>query len=176
MNPPPTPGVPQLIQVKKYPNRRLYDQTRSRHLTHEELYELVVAGHTVVITDSRTGQDITNLVLTQAIIEHTPDKFAALPPELLHLMIRAGDQMLRTFSTGWLARLMQSFAPPGSPVPPATGSASAAKPPFNPWAAMGMAWPGANPPAASDPLADLRARMEALMREVADLKAKRDNS
>ena len=32
--------------IKRYPNRRLYDRTRSRHLTHEELYDLVVAGHT----------------------------------------------------------------------------------------------------------------------------------
>lgn len=175
MNPSPTPGVPQLIQVKKYPNRRLYDQTRSRHLTHEELYELVVGGHTVVVTDSRTGQDITNLVLTQAIIEHTPDKFAALPPELLHLMIRAGDQMLRTFSTSWLARLMQAFAPPGSAPasPPSSGPAGGAQMPFNPWAAMGMGWPGAPAPSAADPLAELRTRMEAVMREVADLKAKR---
>ena len=45
---------PQLIQVKKYPNRRLYDQTRSRHMTHEELYDLVVAGHTVSVTGKLT--------------------------------------------------------------------------------------------------------------------------
>lgn len=46
---PPSDGgpLPQLIEVKKYPNRRLYDSTRSQHLTHEALYDLVVAGRTV---------------------------------------------------------------------------------------------------------------------------------
>lgn len=161
---------PQLIQIKKYPNRRLYDQTRSRHLTHEELYDLVVAGHTVAVTDSKTGQDITNLVLTQALIERTPEKFATLPPELLHLMIRAGDQMLRTFTSTWFAQMMKGMAPmavPQMPMPPMSGM---------PWAnATGFPWAAVSPPAASasatDPVAEMRARLEAMMRELAEMKA-----
>src|SRR5262245_21455895 len=97
---------PQLIQVRKYPNRRLYDQTRSRHLTHEELYDLVVAGHTVSGTDSKSGRDITNLVLAQALIERSPEKFGAFPPEVFHLMIRASEQMIRGFGSTWFAQMM----------------------------------------------------------------------
>ena len=161
---------PQLIQIKKYPNRRLYDQTRSRHLTHEELYDLVVAGHTVAVTDSKTGQDITNLILTQALIERTPEKFAALPPELLHLMIRAGDQMLRTFTSTWFAQMMKGMAPMAVPqmaMPPI---------PSMPWANVtGFPWgtpnPSATPPAAADPVAEMRAKLEAMMRELSEMKA-----
>lgn len=143
-------SIPQLIQVKKYPNRRLYDQTRSRHLTHDELYDLVVSGHTVSVTDSKSGQDITNLVLAQALIERSPEKFAAFPPELFHLMIRASDQMLRGFAATWLAQMMKGM--PAAPFWP---------------------MPGAPQGAAHDPVADLRARMEAMMREISDLQRDR---
>ncbi len=162
---------PQLIQVKKYPNRRLYDQTRSRHLTHEELYDLVVAGHTVIVTESKSGLDITNLVLAQALIERSPEKFAAFPPEALHLMIRASEQLLRGFATGWFAQLMKGMGP----------MSAGAAPPGVPWAPVaGFGWPGAaaTPPpsqaAGTDAVADLQARMEAMMRELAGLKGSRD--
>lgn len=158
---------PQLIQIKKYPNRRLYDQTRSRHLTHEELYDLVVAGHTVAVTDSKSGQDITNLVLTQALIERTPEKFATLPPELLHLMIRAGDQMLRTFTSTWFAQMMKGMAPMAVPQMPMPGMPWANAAGF-PWAAPG---PSITPQPATDPLAEMRAKLEAMMRELAEMKS-----
>jgi polyhydroxyalkanoate synthesis repressor PhaR len=102
-------ATPQLIEVKKYPNRRLYDSTRSQHLTHEELYQLVLAGHTVRVTESRTGADITSLVLMQALIEHNPEKFAAFPPELVHLLIRASEQMLHGFASNWFAQVMSAM-------------------------------------------------------------------
>jgi len=149
---------PQLIQINKYPNRRLYDQTRSRHITHEELYDLVVKGHTVSVTDSATGKDITNLVLAQALIERSPEKFGAFPPEVFHLMIRASEQMLRGFASSWFTQVMRGMgaATPIQGAPWATWTATPPPPPSQP---------------APDPVADLRARMEAMMREIADLQS-----
>lgn len=154
---------PQLIQVNKYPNRRLYDQTRSRHITHDDLYDLVVAGHTVMVTESKTGIDITNLVLAQALIERSPEKFAAFPPEVLHLMIRASEQMLKGMASGWIAQLMKGMT--GMP-----GAApGAATPPWTP--PSGFGWPMSGATATpTDAVADLQARMEAMMREIANLK------
>lgn len=170
---------PQLIQVNKYPNRRLYDQTRSRHLTHDELYDLVVAGHTVRVTESKTGVDITNVVLTQALIERSPEKFAAFPPEVFHLMIRASEQMLQGFAASWLSQMMAGMGgfAGGGGIP---GGA-------NPWAGLaGFGWtppsapmPGPPPSAAApertgaDPVAELQARMEAMMREISELKGRK---
>ncbi|MDZ4829400.1 MAG: polyhydroxyalkanoate synthesis regulator DNA-binding domain-containing protein [Phycisphaerae bacterium] len=198
--------IPQLIQVKKYPNRRLYDRTRSRHLTHEELYDLVVAGHTVSVTDSKTGADITNLVLTQALIERGPEKFASFPPELFHLMIRASEQMLRGMATGWFAQVIKGM---GSPIPgphesgnaggnrstSAAGTSAAGFagfpnlvpnfvpgvrwPPTGgfPWApqpgaSSDSAQPNAQAPSAGPPdaVANLEERLQAMMREIANLK------
>lgn len=175
---------PQLIQVKKYPNRRLYDRTRSRHLTHEELYDLVVAGHTVSVTDSKTDADITNLVLAQALIERSPEKFASFPPELFHLMIRASEQMLRGFATSWFAQVMKGVGPMGVPIgmpgmpmgmPMGTPNAGFAWP-FAPTAAtqpqvtQPTQSPQSNAAPQPDVVADLQARVEAMMREIANLK------
>jgi len=156
--------APQLIQINKYPNRRLYDQTRSRHITHDELYDLVVAGHTVMVTDSKSGADITNLVLAQALIEKTPEKFGAFPPELLHLLIRASDQMIRGMASGWFAQMMKGMEGMGGAAPGAT------TPPWMPGAGIPWGTPASQPGPQPDPVADLQARMEAMMREINDLK------
>ncbi len=156
---------PQLIQVNKYPNRRLYDQTRSRHITHDDLYDLVVAGHTVMVTESKTGADITNLVLAQSLIERSPEKFAAFPPEVLHLMIRASEQMLRGMASGWFAQFIKGMGPMGASAP----GAGVTTPPWMTGTGLGWGVP-ATGAAPVDPVADLRARMDAMMRELADLR------
>jgi len=161
--------TPQFIQINKYPNRRLYDQTRSKHITHDELYDLVVAGHTVMVTDSKSGADITNLVLAQALIEKTPEKFGAFPPELLHLLIRASDQMIRGMASGWFAQMMKGL---GGMTGGTNTASGATTPPWMP--GVGLPWGSPalapQPTAQMDAVADLQARMEAMMREINDLK------
>ena len=60
---------PEVIQIKKYPNRRYYDTSNSRHVTLQEMHDLIVSGKDICVTDSRNGDDITNLVLTQILLE-----------------------------------------------------------------------------------------------------------
>jgi len=164
---------PQLIRVKKYPNRRLYDGSRSRHLTHEQLYDLVVAGHTVSVTDSKTGADITNLVLMQALIEHSPEKFAAFPPEVSHLMIRASEQMLRGASNNWFLQFMKSMSPMavGAATPFGIGATApfgiGATAPFGAGIGRGTAAPES---ARDDDLAAMRTQLDAMMKEIVSLK------
>ena len=58
--------------LKKYPNRRYYDTTQSRHITLDEIYAMIRGGVDVHVTDSKTGEDITAKVLAQIILEHDP--------------------------------------------------------------------------------------------------------
>lgn len=75
-----------VIRIRKYPNRRLYDTSRSTHLTHEEVLAIVRRGQRVQITDSRSETDITNEVLLQILIARDPAVISALPtPTLLSL-------------------------------------------------------------------------------------------
>jgi polyhydroxyalkanoate synthesis repressor PhaR len=72
-----------VIRIRKYPNRRLYDTSRSTHLTHDEVLAIVRRGQRVQISDSRTETDITNEVLLQILIAREPGIVAALPTAAL---------------------------------------------------------------------------------------------
>ena len=103
------PENPQRYEIRKYPNRRFYDVTRSRHVTLADLYELVRSGHEIVVTDSATGDNITNIVLTQIILEYDPPKLDLFPASLLHQALQANEQMVRKFIDQYFARAMEAF-------------------------------------------------------------------
>jgi len=107
MNP---PSESEFFEIKKYPNRRYYNMNRSRHETLEDLLELVRAGHRIRVVDSKTGQDITNVVLTQIILEHDPPKLDIFPASLLHQAIQANQQMVRKFVETYFAQAVDAFS------------------------------------------------------------------
>lgn len=85
---------PQKLKIKKYSNRRFYDTTRSRHLTLADMYQLICDGYELSVIDSKTGEDITNVVLTQIILEKDPPKLEIFPANILHQVIRTQNQFL----------------------------------------------------------------------------------
>lgn len=101
---------PEYFEIKKYPNRRFYDVTRSRHVTMNDLYELVRNGRQIRVRDSKTGHDITNIVLTQIILEHDPPKLDLFPASLLHQAIQANQQMVRKFVETYFAQAIDAFS------------------------------------------------------------------
>jgi polyhydroxyalkanoate synthesis repressor PhaR len=98
------------LEIRKYPNRRLYDVTRSQHLTADQLYELIRAGHDVVVIDSASGADITHQILTQMILERDSSKLEVFPATLLHEIIRANQRMWKSFAEQWMAGLSRLVA------------------------------------------------------------------
>lgn len=85
-----------VLQIKKYPNRRYYDTTRSRHITLQEVHDLILQGRDVTVTDSKSGSDITNVVLLQILLEKDHPKLDVFPSSILHMMVRANHQALRS--------------------------------------------------------------------------------
>src|SRR5579872_4860512 len=85
------------LQIRKYPNRRYYDATRSRHLTLEDIRSLVRDGADIRVTDSKTSADITAKVLAQIILELDAEKIDAFPVALLVRLIRVNDQLVKDF-------------------------------------------------------------------------------
>lgn len=96
--------------IKKYPNRRYYDTSQSTHVTLQQLHDSVAAGNTIVVTDSRTGDDITNLVLTQILLEKDQPKLLLFPASLLHQMVRSDSDVLRTFVDRFFGPFQDVFA------------------------------------------------------------------
>ncbi len=95
--------------ITKYPNRRFYDGTTSQHVTLTDLYEIVRRGGEIVVTDKESGRDITNIVLTQIILEHDPPKMELFPSSLLHQAIQANESVMRGFIDQYFARALEAF-------------------------------------------------------------------
>jgi polyhydroxyalkanoate synthesis repressor PhaR len=106
---PETPGSPRRLQICKYPNRRYYDSTRSRHVTLEEIHTLIREGYDIQVKDSRTGQDITGKVLAQIIIELDPPKLEVFPAPLLHKLLRSSEQLVTDFVQKYFNEALDSF-------------------------------------------------------------------
>lgn len=56
-------------ELKKYPNRRLYDLTESHYVTIEDVRSMILGGDSVRITDSKDGSDLTRTTLLQILAE-----------------------------------------------------------------------------------------------------------
>ena len=97
------------LDIRKYPNRRYYDATHSRHLTLEEIRSFIRDGYDIQVTDSKTGADITAQVLAQIILELETPKLDAFPVNLLLRLIRVNDQLVKDFIEKYFNQAFQSW-------------------------------------------------------------------
>ena len=81
--------------IKKYANRRLYHMGTSTYVTLEDLAGMVRAGEDFLVTDAKSGDDITRAVLGQIIFEQENKQGQnLLPTAFLRQLIRFyGDSM-----------------------------------------------------------------------------------
>jgi len=100
---------PETLQIRKYPNRRYYDSTRSRHLTLEDIRALIRKGANVRIVDSQTGADITSKTLMQMILEFDTTKLELFTVPLLVEIIRVNDQVMKGFFEKFFHQALSSF-------------------------------------------------------------------
>jgi len=63
-----------VVQVKKYQNRKIYSETTGAYITMLELSDLVAEGKTVKVTDDRSGRDLTIESLARALYERVRDR------------------------------------------------------------------------------------------------------
>lgn len=150
-----------MIEIKKYPNRRLYDTHRSRYVNLDELAAMIRGGDDVRITDSDTGEDRTREVLLQIVLDVLQGS-EFIPTGMLRRIIRAGgDDPVHTLlrqqiraaldvlsaQMDQVETLFRVHPPPKPPQPPQP----AADPP---------------PPAADLALDAMRQKLEALERRL----------
>ncbi len=98
------------LDIKKYPNRRLYDATRSQHITLYEIHDLILEGHDVQVTETSSGADITNLVLMQIVVERQQLKLDLFPAAVLHMLIRSQPQAFQATIEQYFGPFMNVFA------------------------------------------------------------------
>ncbi|WP_310650143.1 MULTISPECIES: polyhydroxyalkanoate synthesis repressor PhaR [unclassified Colwellia] len=77
-----------LIIIKRYPNRRLYDTTKSHYVNLDYIRELVISNQEFKIVDSKTSEDKTRSILVQIISEEeTSERQSLLTNTLLKRLI-----------------------------------------------------------------------------------------
>jgi len=87
-------GAKEPTTIKKYANRRLYHTGTSSYVTLEDLALMVRQGEDFVVTDAKTGEDITRSVLAQIIFEQENKGQFLLPITFLRQLIQFyGDNM-----------------------------------------------------------------------------------
>jgi len=83
-----------VVIIKKYANRRLYDTESSTYITLERLAEMVRQKRQFKVVDAKSGEDITRSVLTQIIMDEESRGSTMLPVNFLRQLISLyGDQM-----------------------------------------------------------------------------------
>ncbi|MCB1036823.1 MAG: polyhydroxyalkanoate synthesis regulator DNA-binding domain-containing protein [Acidobacteria bacterium] len=80
--------------IKRYESRKLYDTEESRYVSLEDVAAWVRAGQEVKVVDNATSADVTAQTLTQVILDEGRRGTRFLPSELLHDLVRAGEQAL----------------------------------------------------------------------------------
>jgi polyhydroxyalkanoate synthesis repressor PhaR len=61
-------AAPERHLIKKYANRKLYDTRTSSYITLEGIAALVRDGHEIKVVDRETGQDLTQVTLSQIVL------------------------------------------------------------------------------------------------------------
>lgn len=78
-------------ELKKYPNRRLYDLTDSKYVTVEDVRRMITTGESIHVVDSKDGADITRPVLLQILSEQEAEGHEPV------LTNRAIEQIIRFY-------------------------------------------------------------------------------
>jgi len=78
-------------ELKKYPNRRLYDLTDSHYVTVDDVRKMIIAGESIHVSDSKDGSDITRSILMQILTEQEAEGHEPI------LTNRAIEQIIRFY-------------------------------------------------------------------------------
>ena len=177
---------PRTLEIRKYQNRRYYDSTRSRHLSLQQIHQLIIEGYNIRVVDAKTKEDITTKVLTQILLEYEPVKLALFSSELLTRAIRVNDQVLKDFVDVYFRQAFEAFCGSQkqfnqmlrqahqltSVLPTAASSAANLLPPWMPLSPFLPSPPAPTRESNGDPAsAGLQHELAALREEVSKLKA-----
>jgi polyhydroxyalkanoate synthesis repressor PhaR len=95
--------------IKKYANRRLYDAAQSRHITIDDIRDMVIAGTRVKVIEDKTNEDITRAILLQVIADQEQFGAPILSTPLLEALIRFYGNSLQGFLSAHLEKSVESF-------------------------------------------------------------------
>jgi polyhydroxyalkanoate synthesis repressor PhaR len=103
------PADDDVIVIKKYANRRLYNTATSSYVTLDYLAEMVRQEEEFVVYDAKSGEDITRSVLTQIIFDEENKGQNLLPVKFLRQIIGYYGDNMQSFVPSYLEMSMEAF-------------------------------------------------------------------
>ncbi len=103
--------MPKKLIIKRYGNRRLYNSDSKSYVKLRDIAEFIRQGSEIQVLDSRTGEDITKLILTQIILEEEKSKKDLLPISFLYDLIRHQQGWVQEFFRKHIAKALESYFP-----------------------------------------------------------------
>ncbi len=98
-----------IIIIKKYANRRLYDTRKSSYITLEDLLNMTRSNIEFRVIDAKTEEDLTHNVLTQIIMEEEARGQTLLPVDFLRQLIRMYGDNMQAIVPQYLTASMDAF-------------------------------------------------------------------
>ncbi len=89
------PVEPEVIEIRKYSNRRLYDTSASRYVTLQHVKQMIRQGKEIQVVDAQTGEDLTRAVMLQIICESKSQQ-ELLPVSFLRQVIQASGKTVQS--------------------------------------------------------------------------------
>jgi polyhydroxyalkanoate synthesis repressor PhaR len=99
-NPSPNEIGPMAILIKRYANRKLYNTKSSRYITLKGIAELIDEGEEVRVIDNETGEDITNVALSQILVDSERSNAHVSQSLLSQILGRGGDALYEALRKG----------------------------------------------------------------------------
>lgn len=88
-----------IVLIKRYSNRKLYDTNKKQYVSLVDIRLMIENGDKVSIQDHRSGEDITENVLTQIILTGKKDSGEVFPNSFLNEIIQTGSRSLVSFQS-----------------------------------------------------------------------------
>ena len=79
--------------IKRYSNRKLYDTETKKYVTLEEVALLVKGGTDVKVLDNATSEDLTNVTLSQILLEKEKQHKNSLPRSFFTGVLQSGARL-----------------------------------------------------------------------------------
>lgn len=81
------------VLIKRYANRKLYNTETSRYITLKGIAKLLEEGQEVRVIDKQTGEDITQVALSQILVDNQRAKKDPSDTLLTQILSRGGDAL-----------------------------------------------------------------------------------
>src|SRR5919107_2810895 len=99
----------EVVIIKKYANRRLYDTESSSYITLERLAEMVRQKREFKVIDAKSGDDITHNVLTQIIMDEESRGKTMLSSNFLRQLIGMYGDSMQSMVPQYLEASLEAF-------------------------------------------------------------------